>query len=215
MKNMIFVSDFDGTITEKDSLYHFFERYGLDEWKVVEQLWVDGKISSKECLIREFELVPNLSEKLIDEFVSEIKIDKYFLEFNKLRIKNGYDFVIVSDGLDYFINKILIKNNLENIRVVTNHAEFINDKFTLDFPNSCSECKNDSGTCKCKVISDLRKTYEKICYIGDGVSDYCAADKADILYAKKSLLKHCKEQNIPCLEYESYKDITEIFTSKV
>ena len=211
MEEMIFVSDFDGTITEKDSLYYFFKEYAVPEWKIVEEQWVKGEISSKECLIREFELVPNLCEKLIDEFVSSLNVDRYFKQFNEKRIEKGYDFVIVSDGLDYFINKNLKYNNIKNIKVITNHAEFINDKFTLEFPNSHTSCKNDAGTCKCQVIKDLRKNYKKICYIGDGVSDFCAADKADILYAKKSLLKHCKENQIPCIEYENYGDIIKIF----
>ena len=32
--------------------------------------------------------------------------------------------------------------------------------------------------------------YEKVIFIGDGVSDFCVADKADFLYAKNFLIKY-------------------------
>ena len=184
MEKICVVCDFDGTITERDTLYSFFEEYAVEEWKIVEELWVENKISSKECLIKEFELVPNLSEKLIDKFLESMTIDKDFKKFcTELKSKN-IDIYIVSDGVDYFINKVLKKFNISEIDIISNHGEFVNGKFTLSFPNDNKNCPKDSGTCKCKVITTLKEKYETVIYAGDGVSDFCSADKADILYAK-------------------------------
>ena len=207
MEKIIIVSDFDGTITTEDSLYGFFEEYATDKWTEIEQLWVENKISSKECLLRELELVPNLSEALIDEFTSRIELDSRFKEFIENIKSCGLDFVVVSDGIDYFINKILENHGVKNIKIISNHAKFKNGKFELTFPNDYKGCKNDAGTCKCKVVSDLRKTYDRIIYIGDGVSDYCVSGRADILYAKKSLLNHCMEHGIKNLPFENFGDI--------
>ena len=76
MKNQCIICDFDGTITEKDGLYSFIELYAQDGWEDIEQLWIDGKISSKECLTEEFKLVKNLSESLVNNFVETLNIDK-------------------------------------------------------------------------------------------------------------------------------------------
>jgi len=203
----IIVSDFDGTITKEDSLYNFFDRYADKKWLEVEELWKEGKIGSKECLIKEFELVKGLSEELIDEFINEIEVDKYFVKFSELCKKNKVDFLVVSDGVDYFINKILEKNDIKDVKVITNHGEFIKGKFTLTFPNCNKDCKNDSGTCKCKVIYDLSKEYNKIYYIGDGTSDFCVANKVDCLFAKSKLIDYSKANNINYQPFESYKDI--------
>ena len=46
-------------------------------------MWTEGKIGSAECLARQFELVDNLDEKLIDEYISTIEPDPYFREFIK------------------------------------------------------------------------------------------------------------------------------------
>ena len=207
MDRLCILSDFDGTITKKDGLYTFIETHAVSGWQTIEQDWVAGKISSKQCLTEELNMVPDISEALISEFVKNIDIDEYFSDFyNNIRQKN-IDFYIVSDGIDYFINKILERYGLKNINVISNHGDFKNGKFEINFPNDYQKCKNNAGTCKCKVISDLKNKYDKIIYIGDGISDFCVADKADVLYAKKKLLKYCEEKEIKFIPYDTFKDI--------
>lgn len=206
------LSDFDGTITEQDGLYTFIKTYALNGWEDIENSWSEGKISSKECLIEEFKLIPNLSEGLIDRFTSDIKIDEYFLDFYKIISDNNIDFFVVSDGLDFFINKILANHGLSDIKIISNHAEFIDGNFKITFPNDSNQCLNNAGTCKCKILSDLKNQYNKIIYIGDGVSDYCVADKADILFAKLKLADYCKKNNI---KHEYYNDFSDIIKSKI
>lgn len=207
MKNLCVVTDFDGTVTEKDTLYTFFSVYATDKWKEVEQNWVSGLISSKECLIQEFSLVPNLDENLIQTFLKTVTIDKYFKDFYRLMQEKNIDLYIVSDGVDYFINSVLKTFDLDYINVVANHGEFSEGKFNLSFPNNKSVCRKDSGTCKCHVVKELRNLYENIIYVGDGVSDYCVADKADFLFAKSKLLNYCIQNNIKHISYSNYNDI--------
>ena len=207
MKKICIISDFDGTITEKDTLFGFFENFADKEWLNVEKEWLEGKISSKECLIKEFELVCNLDKKLINEYLKDVKVDKTFLDFYKKLRDKDIDFFVVSDGVDFFINKILKNSGLNNIEIISNHGEFIDRKFVLSFPNDCEKCKNNAGTCKCKIIEQKRKFYEKIIYLGDGASDFCVADKVDILFAKTKLLDYCKNKGINATEFEKFADI--------
>ena len=207
MEKTCILCDFDGTITTKDGLYSFIEKYAENDWQKIEQDWVDGKISSKECLIEEFKLVPNLSEELIAGFIQTLTIDETFVDFYKKIIDKNIDFYIVSDGIDYFINKILEKYGLKNIKTITNHGEFRGEFFEITFPNDNPKCINNSGTCKCSVLMNLKKEYDKIIYIGDGVSDFCVANKADILYAKSKLSDYCKNKGINYIPYETFKDV--------
>jgi len=216
MKDICVVTDFDGTITVKDTLYNFFEDYAAEEWTKVEQYWTDGKISSKECLLQEFALVRNLSEKLVKSFLENVEIDKYFKDFYDFVNSQNIDVYIVSDGVDYFIEAILKKFGVENIKVVSNHGEFKDNVFYLTFPNDNPHCLKDSGTCKCAVVNRLKNSYKKVIYIGDGVSDYCVADKADIVFAKKRLLEYCIKTSIPHIPYLNFNDLlnSDIFSQK-
>ena len=50
--------DFDGTITESDVGVHLLERLGDPDWRQVEDLYFSGAIGSRECLEREWALLP-------------------------------------------------------------------------------------------------------------------------------------------------------------
>ena len=44
-------------------------------------------------------------------------------------------------------------------------------------------------------------------FIGDGVSDYCASNFADIVFAKKRLASYCWKNNITYYEFKNFNDI--------
>lgn len=215
MKDICILSDFDGTITERDGLYEFFSLYAKTNWLEIEKLWEENKINSKECLLQELKCIKDLDENLINKYIKTVAIDKYFFRFHEYIKKVNIDFYIVSDGVDLFIKKILNNNNIENIEIISNHMEFEGNKFFLTFPNEDINCRKKAGTCKCNVIKEMRKKYKKIIYIGDGTSDYCVCDKADILFSKGKLIKYCRQNKIDCIEFETFNDITLNLISKI
>lgn len=113
---------------------------------------------------------------------------------------------IVSDGLDIVIRYILSKYNLAHLPIIANHLVQVNEhQWRLEFPNTNLACKSASGTCKCKIAQNHHQ--EHIILIGDGRSDFCLAETADYVFAKKSLIQHCREKQIL---HTSFKKITEI-----
>ena len=213
MRDTIIVSDFDGTITKTDTLSKFLEDYADDKWLDIENDWREGKFGSQECLVRQFALVPNLTPKLIDSFLDTMEIDKGFIPFCKKARLKKIPVLILSDGLDYFINKILEKNKLDFINVITNHAYFggkYNTDFIIEFPNDSKHCSNNAGTCKCKAVKNLKNLYKKVVYVGDGASDFCVSKEPDIVYAKAGLAEYCRNNNIKYKKFDSYYDIINI-----
>ena len=207
MNNTIIISDFDGTITKKDTLVLFLEKYAPVKWVDIENDWKNKKIGSQECLKRQFGLIPCLTEHLIDNFLNDIEIDDYFKIFCDKLKQHNIPIIVLSDGLDYFIDKILKKYDIYYPQIVTNHAYFKNNQFIIDFPNSSKHCKNNAGTCKCNIVNKLKQEYENIIYIGDGTSDFCVAKSANTLYAKSSLRDFCISNNINHIAYNTYNDI--------
>lgn len=207
MKKTCILCDFDGTITIKDALYYFFKTYCEDGWQEVESLWQNRKIGSKECLKKELALVQNLCPELINDYTKSVDIDESFIDFFNFTTENDIDLYIVSDGIDYFIEKILENHNIKGIKIISNHGEFKNDEFKLSYPNNGKNCVNNLGTCKCNVLSEMKTKYEKVIFVGDGVSDFCVANKADLLFAKKSLVNYCEENGIKYFKYNNFDDI--------
>ena len=193
MKNFQFFSDFDGTITKEDTLNKFLRVYAKTDWLEVEEKWMNGDIGSKQCIEEQMQLFPLMEQKTIDEFIESIEIDETFPDFLEYLKSEDIDFTIVSDGFDYFIERILEKNNINGVKIFSNKLKFENGRFQTFFPHFNENCKRKSGVCKCSVVKNHRIVTKPVLYAGDGLSDFCVSGKVDILFAKGSLLEYCKD----------------------
>lgn len=200
MENIQVFSDFDGTITKEDTLNKFLRLYADKKWLDIEDDWVKGKIGSKECIERQMKLFPEMTQEILDNFIDDIEIDESFVPFYNFLKQKNIDFYIVSDGFDYFIERILANHGIFDAKVFSNKLKFENGKFFTFFPNSNENCKRQSGVCKCGVLEKNkfgnRIVTKRVLYAGDGMSDFCAAQKVDILFAKGALLEYCKNTKI-------------------
>jgi len=201
--------DFDGTITKKDSVNSFFEKYASEKWIEFEKLWIEGKISSRENAILQVNLLNNISQKQLDDYINSIEIDDYFLDFVEYVNLKNIKLTILSDGFDLFIHSVLERYNL-NIPYYANRLIYKNGKFTIEFPYYNDKCDKKAGMCKCKKVID-----SEFCYIGDGTSDLCIASKADFLFASKSLHKYCKENKIKHSYFTSFRNIIDVLIKEM
>ena len=46
-------------------------------------------------------------------------------------------------------------------------------------------------------------------FIGDGISDFCASNYADIVFAKKRLASYCWKNNITYHDFKNFQDVIE------
>jgi 2,3-diketo-5-methylthio-1-phosphopentane phosphatase len=198
--------DFDGTITERDVIDAFLERFASADWMAIEENWKLGKISSRDCLRQQLKCVPALAHPEIEEFLKEIKIDPYFLNLLNYSQENAIPFYIVSDGFDWFIQSVLRNNGIENLPLFSNVLRWTTKGLIPSFPLASQSCRTGSGVCKCKVVEASQENYFKI-YIGDGRSDFCVAPSADLLFAKGSLKHYCETQRIEYRDFTSFRDV--------
>ena len=205
--------DFDGTITKTDTVNAFFKKFALPQWTDIESDWVNGKIDSKTCMQMQLDLIKNLTEEKLYNFLDSIEIQDGFREFCALMIQNNKKITILSDGFDFFISHILKKEGLEYIPLYSNHLEIfkknISLTFKLTFPNKDKNCSLSLGTCKCSYVQKDIQAGKNFIYAGDGLSDRCIASKSIMLFAKNSLKKHCIENNIRFTEFENFFQISE------
>ena len=200
--------DFDGTITKKDSVNVFFEMFASEKWLYYEDLWIKGKISSKENAINQVKLLNNISQRQLEDYINSIEIDEYFLDFVDYVKSKNIKLTILSDGFDLFIQKTLERYNLD-IPYYANKFIYDNGKFSIEFPYYNQNCDKKAGMCKCQKVTE-----NYFCYIGDGTSDLCIASKADILFASKNLHKYCEENDIKHHYFTSFCDIINMLGEK-
>lgn len=206
-KNMIVVCDFDGTITKKDTINDFLDRFADKKWLEIEEDWISGKISTCDAMHSQFGMIKGMTEEIFDNFFETVQIDNYFQDFYNLCKARNIKITIVSDGFEYFIKKILSKYEINDIDIYSNHFEYNGGNFIMEFPYKNTQCQRGAGTCKCSFIKNFKKDYNRVIYIGDGASDFCPASKADFLFAKDRLLEYCEKNNISCVKYTNFNEV--------
>ena len=190
--------DFDGTVSTPDATDVLLEHYAAAKWKDFERAWREGLIGSRECMSRQVELI-DASEQDLNRVLDRIRIDPAFPQFVAQTRARGVELVIVSDGLDQAIQRILDNHDLGDLPVVANRLEQVGERrWKMQSPHAEAGCRVRSGTCKC-ACADRQASADasNILLIGDGQSDICVAARADFVFAKSRLLEHCLEAGIP------------------
>lgn len=205
-------SDFDGTITNGD-VWDTWIRLGnhfikdKEKWSQVIRDFEAQKIGARECYHRELELMEGFNLDEFNRIIDTQPLDSGFLEFLKFCTEQDIPFTILSEGMDYYIERILLNNNLV-LPYYANRLLIADDKksIALDFPYSDSECTK-CGCCKRNLLMNMTGDDEISILIGDGYSDTCVAHYADIVFAKKALASYCWKNNITYFDYVTFNDI--------
>lgn len=200
--------DFDGTVSVADVTDVLLDRYALPQWRTIEADWQAGRIGSMECMRRQVELL-RCDAAALDALADGVAIDPHFPAFVAACREAAIPVTILSDGLDYVIHRVLARHGLDGLPVRANRLRRIGERrYALSFPHARPECQTASGTCKCALMDALRRPGDVAVLIGDGTSDYCAAgEAADFVFAKGSLLEHCRRLALPHAAYRDFSDI--------
>jgi 2-hydroxy-3-keto-5-methylthiopentenyl-1-phosphate phosphatase len=215
VRKVAILCDFDGTVANDDVgnlLFRSFSRCG-DTVEIVEK-WKRGEITSRQCLEEEFAML-EVSRPELDDFILLRKLDPYFKDFLDFAKKRGMEVAIVSDGLDYYIEKMLLRYGSAHIDFFANHLEFTGDTLRLYFPfHDLLECRN-CGNCKTYHLEQYRQKGYYIVYVGNGLSDSCACQSADLIFAKGDLLRFCQDQGIQYVAFSNFRDVERVVLKRL
>ena len=81
VKCRVFV-DFDGTIAPVDTTDLLLERFAAPAWRDIEEEWKAGRIGSRECMVRQIDLVRATPAEM-DAFIGAVEIDRGFAGFRR------------------------------------------------------------------------------------------------------------------------------------
>ena len=190
--------DFDGTIALEDTTDVILERFAHPAWRTVEAEWLAGRIGSRECLSRQVDLVRASPGDLIS-VAEDVPLDPHFVEFIALCRRHRAPLAVISDGFDRVIAKMLARAGIA-LPVLANRLDWLGDnRWRLAFPHGSDGCRAEAGHCKCLALTREPDTVRIL--IGDGRSDFCAAESADLILAKGALAEHCQVRDLPYLVF--------------
>lgn len=197
--------DFDGTVSLEDTTDVILERFADPAWRQVEASWLAGEIGSRECLARQVDLVRASPEDL-ETIVEDVPLDPHFPELVALCHSHRVPITVISDGLDRVITKMLARAGV-SVPVLANHLEWRgNNRWRLTFPYANGACRAQAGHCKCTALTKEPRTLRIL--IGDGRSDFCAAETADLVVAKGALAEHCQSTGLSYIVFGNFAGAT-------
>ena len=207
VKTAIFC-DFDGTVSRRDIGYHLFRHFSGGRNEELVPLWKERRITTRECLRREVEMV-EAREEDIYRFLDGFELSPGFADFVARCRHRRVDLTILSDGMDFYIDYVLSRHGLGYLPVVANHGFFEEGRLAISFPYGNASCER-CGSCKGERIREYRRRCGeaiRAVFVGDGYSDICAVEEADLVFAKKDLERYCRGHDIPFTQYGDFTDI--------
>ncbi|MHB8063057.1 MAG: MtnX-like HAD-IB family phosphatase [Ruminiclostridium sp.] len=206
MKEFAFVSDFDGTLTDRDFYHIVMEKYLKDWSSGYFNEWRKTNKINVEFLNKIFGAMDRSEEEILEDIL-ELPLDPYVKDFIKKVESCGGDFFILSAGTSYYINKLLEHLNIKNVTVISIEGVYKNRGIQI-LPDPKSEFYSEIwGVDKEKVILTLKQKYTKVYFAGDSEPDMGAAKAADCAFARNDLKELLSAENISFVPFNKFNEV--------
>lgn len=207
VRRIILFCDFDGTAAVNDVGDLFFQTLaGYDVWQRQVDEYREGRITSREYLERMCEAT-RFDPERFEALIRDQRVDPYFPECVRYCRERGYPVVVLSDGLDVYIRRVLEQNGLTDVEFYSNRMIRVDTRAVrAEMPywqHSCGDCAN----CKGYHIRRLRQEGDFAVFVGDGISDRCGVKEADLVLAKGVLREWCREHGYDFIPVEDFADV--------
>ena len=203
--------DFDGTVTQLDVTDQILSQLAHPSWREIEREWMLGLIGSRECLERQIALV-NAPLGELHAVIDAVAVDAEFAAFCQFARRRRFPLYLLSDGFDYIIRRVLkgagvARQFRTGANLFASALRVEGRRLTPSFPHSPEPCPHGCATCKQALIRRLRDGRQPVVFIGDGMSDRFAVEVADVVFAKRHLLAHCRANGIACHAFDTFEDV--------
>lgn len=196
--------DFDGTITEEDASFFILDAYAEGDWRRLLQEYRERRISVCGFNTVAFSMVKADKPALLQTLRGKVKVRAGFHELVDYCLRKGFKFVIVSNGLDFYIEAVLKDLSLENLEVYSAQTSFHPEGMRVQYVGPDGRRLRD-GFKEAYIRSFLKLGY-RVIYMGNGDSDFAPARHAHHVFATGELQKRCRENGLNCRPLENFID---------
>jgi len=199
--------DFDNTIAEEDVSFMILDAFSDGDWRQYLKLYREHKISVGVFSSQAFGLVKADKQTMLDFLLKKnvVKIRDGFKELLDYCARRGFRFVIVSNGLRFYIEAILENLGIDNVEVFAAETEFHPEGLEVKYFGPEGRQLQDNFK-KSYVELFLSQGY-RVIYIGDGYSDIIPASLADHVFARDDLLTDCRKKDCKYTPFDDLNDV--------
>jgi 2,3-diketo-5-methylthio-1-phosphopentane phosphatase len=182
-----------------------FDAFADQTWRDIDDEWIRGEITTSERARRQFALV-RTEERLFLDLIDQHAVDPSFPPLIADLREHGIPAQVVSDGFDAYVKPMLNRAGLSDLPFQSNRLVFRNGSIELEFPHE-RPGHDPRGGWKAGPVQALQAEGWRVAYAGDGMSDWAAAQAADLLFARSQLADRCRLDGIPYHAFYNMRDI--------
>jgi 2-hydroxy-3-keto-5-methylthiopentenyl-1-phosphate phosphatase len=197
--------DYDGTVAQTDVGDMVMAEHVTAEWEPIVAAYDQGRIGSRRTMEAELSLL-RASESALLATAAAQPHDPGLGPLVARAGAAGIPVEIVSDGFGFYIPAAMAALGLAHLPIVTSSTTFVGERARIEFPNGHPRCFA-CGTCKRQRVLAHQAAGRAVVFVGDGESDRYAAGYADVVFAKRALIRLCIEAGWP---FERWTELSEI-----
>jgi 2-hydroxy-3-keto-5-methylthiopentenyl-1-phosphate phosphatase len=190
------VLDFDGTVTEVDSLNMVLERFGDPNVYEEAERGLENGMTLREVMDYEFSGLRAPLDEVVGWMLEHVRIRPGFREFAE-----RFDPLILSSSFVETIEPLLEREGVR-AEVVANNVDPRPDGWRIRWRDEtvCEHCRE---VCKRAALPDERP----IVFVGDGYSDRCAALAADRVFARDGLARYLRDRDVRFERFAGFPEL--------
>jgi 2-hydroxy-3-keto-5-methylthiopentenyl-1-phosphate phosphatase len=202
--------DFDGTITIGDVSFQILDEFTGTGWRKEFDDYMQGKITVNRFNTRAFSRVKT-SRAELDIFVRKNAVVRPGLD-EMLRVcrEKGFRFIIVSNGMAFYIETILQAQSVKDIHFIAGQAEFSRHGMKTWYPGPDGKSVEE-GFKESWTAHFLSQGY-RVVYIGNGTSDFAPARRCSHIFAIDNLTVECEKAGVGYTAFNDLYDIARALT---
>jgi 2,3-diketo-5-methylthio-1-phosphopentane phosphatase len=202
---VIIQCDFDGTVISNNLSVLIRERFAPARWRSIEADYLEGRLTVEESNRRQYALIKQSKEELQAFVRRHVDVRPGFAGFAADCESKGDHVVIVSSGLDFYIEVVLGELGMSGLERYCATAGFSEKGIRVTYRSHSGDVIEDGF--KVGYLNWLRQRDKRIFYVGDGTSDFKAARHADYVFATGNLARLLKEEQVSWSCFADFNDI--------
>jgi 2,3-diketo-5-methylthio-1-phosphopentane phosphatase len=198
-------SDFDGTITERDTLVLLAERLGGGPQMVqtMGRLIGEGKLSLRDGIAGEMRSIRAPFAEARALLQKEVQIDPGFPAFARWCQDHHIPLTVLSAGFKEIVDLFISPEEFPGLEIRANTLRPDEEKgWQCIFRD-----QTPFGHDKAQALREVKKQGHYVIFIGDGLSDRAPAEVADEVFAKPDLAEYCRTRGINCHAYRTFDEV--------
>ncbi len=202
------LTDFDDTAAVQNVAEMLLHKFGGDSWQDVRARFRSGELTLKDYQEITFNNITADRETMRAYVQENANLRPRFSELREYCQEVNSPMAVVSLGLDFYIEALLEKEGAASVPIYCVNTRFGPEGISYYYHHTYPG-EPERGNSKGLVVDRYRQLGYHVIYVGDGRSDYEAAERADTVFAHSFLAEECQRKQVPYRPFTDFGDVLE------